>query len=242
MHRSVPIFSCCEHNLAAHITPALLSVGPQSWSRNLLRRKIALWRLWFLNVSEPGMISTSQADLPWGHRAQSCFNYPGFLLSHCHCKAPMPCWCAVLSPHLPSPPLPCRGGDDNSDNFSSRSTDPTRVPSEICEAESIPLSLWSSLCLLLFALCYSFFFLCHKVFMAEKKATGCMKELWEWELNRFSPVSPVALGPFTSHYWNIREWKSSGVRVEVPIETSMLWMQKYDGIVTSSFLIQQRAS
>lgn len=80
------------------------------------------------------MISASQADLPRGHRAESCFNYPGFLLSHCHCEAPG----ATLPRGAESP---YRGGDDNSDNGSARSTDATRVPSEIWEAESIPLSL-----------------------------------------------------------------------------------------------------
>lgn len=153
--------SCCvntanEYSLITYcsttcIIPLLLSINPQSGNRNLLRWKIALWLLWVLNVSEPGMISTSRAELPWGHRAESCFNYPGFLLSHCHCEAPgatLPC----------SVESPCRVSDDNSDYGSTRSTDAMQVPSEIWEAESTPKSLWFSLCLSVFALCCSLFF------------------------------------------------------------------------------------
>lgn len=143
----------------------------------MLRWKIALWLLWVLNVSEPGMISTSQAELPWGHRAESCFNYPGFLLSHCHCEAPgatLPC--GAVSP--------CRGGDDNSDNGSTRSTDATQVPSEIWEAESNPVSLWFSLCLAVFALRCSLFFHVRKCSepAAAWRERICIHTTMKWDL------------------------------------------------------------
>lgn len=144
-----------KSDFSAACMPLLLSLDPQSGNAVFLRWEIVLWLLRVVlnvNVSKPGMISTStsQADLPWGHRAERCFNYPWFLLSHCHREAPgatLPC--GAESPR--------RGGDDNSDNGSARSTDATRVPSEIC------LSDFPSVCSLL----------CQRVFM--KKAIACMK-------------------------------------------------------------------
>lgn len=151
--------------------PKQLSINPQRRNTNLLRWKIALWLPWVLNVSKPGMISASQANLPWGHRAESCFNYPGFLLSHCHWEAPgatLPCGAES----------PCRGRDDNSDNGSTSSTDATRSPPEIWEAESTPLSL--SLPLLVCSLLFSFLPMSESVY---QKARGCMKrkdlQLWK---------------------------------------------------------------
>lgn len=133
-----------------YIIPMLLSTNPMSRNKNVLSWKIAVatvslecevWARYY-------MISTSQADLPWGHRAESCFNYPGFPLSHCHCEAP-------------GATLPCiaestyRGGYDNSDNGSACSKDASalwHMGSWINLTVSLILSLLLLVCSPLFSL------------------------------------------------------------------------------------------
>lgn len=112
--------------------PMLLPINPKGGK--------LLWLPWVSNVS---VISTSNADLPWGHRAESCFNYPGFPLSHCHCGAPgatLPC--GAESPY--------RGGDDNSDNGSTCWADARRVPyGKLNQSHCLSDSLVAFSCLLL---------------------------------------------------------------------------------------------
>ena len=228
-----PIFSCCEHSLVAYfstayIIPMRLSINPQNRNSNLLRGKMRFGDCDSFNVHKPGMISTSQTDLPWGHRAESCFNYPGFLLSHCQCEEPG----ATLLCNAESP---CRGGDDNSDNGSACSTDPPWVPSEIWEAESIPLSPWFSLFLPLFALCCSFLFPCQTVLMERTEYVTM-----EWELNRLSPSLPCGTG---SIHLELSLHEGAKIiptlydfhmfwtcfRVAVSIQIFHLWIQNWKG-------------